>query len=267
MKARTRSKLVAFTSLGAALYSIGSYATAYIQSPWGLGQFRPAVVIPSIFALLLGPAVGGLSAAIGTLIADSVKHATLYIPSLVAAVPSNFLAFYLFGKLLQGKFRWPRFIAASVLALGIGNALCAVLYALYQATIGVIPIGLLPGLSIGLTVWWFSTMLPFQLLVVPPVLRALAKSVPNLVPQDVIRECLEGVTPKSKLVITLLLTGCLAVGVAALTVFSREVASFFVGALRPDRREAVKSLIAFMFSVTGAALLATGSVLAVARRA
>lgn len=265
MKTQTPSKLVAFTSLGAALYFVGSYATAYIQSPWGLGQFRPAVIIPSIFALLLGPVVGGLSAAIGTLIADSVKHATLYIPSLVAAVPSNFLAFYLFGKLLQRRFRWPRFIVASVLALGIGNALCAVLYTLYQATIGVVSIELLPGLSVGLTIWWFSTMLPFQLLVVPPVLKALAKSIPNLVPQDIIKECLEGVTPKSELVVTLLLVGCVTIGVAVLTILSQEVSLFFVGALRPDRREIVKSLIVSMFSVTGAALLVTGSILTVAK--
>jgi len=145
---RSRSRSVAFTSLGAALYAVGAYATAYVESPWGVGQFRPAVVVPSVFAVLFGPLVGGLSAALGTLVADSLKHMTLYIPSLVAAAPSNFTAFYLLGKLLEGRFRWPRFIASSMLALAVGNGLCAALYVLYKAAIGALPVQLAPGLAL-----------------------------------------------------------------------------------------------------------------------
>jgi hypothetical protein len=46
------------TALCAALYAVGAYATAYIPSPWGFGQFRPAVVIPAFFAVVFGP-LGG----------------------------------------------------------------------------------------------------------------------------------------------------------------------------------------------------------------
>jgi len=263
---RSRSRIVAFTSLGSALYAVGAYATAYIQSPWGAGQFRPAVVVPSVFAVLFGPLVGGLSAALGTLVADSLKHVTLYIPSLMAAVPSNFAAFYLLGKLVENRFRWPRFIASSVLALAVGNGMCAALYTLYKAAIGSIPAQLVPGLSVGLTVWWFSTMLPFQLLAVPPILKALAKALPQLVPDDVRRECTEGVTPRRELALALSLTGALAASVALLTAFSQQVASFFVGGLPATAREVVKSLIVAMFSATAAALLAASALVALRKR-
>jgi len=252
--------------LGAALYAVGAYATAYIQSPWGMGQFRPAVIVPSLFAVLFGPLVGGLSAALGTLVADSLKHMILYIPSLVAAVPSNFVAFYTFGKLLKGRFRWPRFIASSLLALAVGNGMCAALYMLYKAAIGAIPAQLVPGLVVGLTVWWFSTMLPFQLLAVPPVLKALAKALPQLIPGDVRRECTEGVTPRRELALALSLTGALAASVALLTALSQHAASLFVGGLPAAAREVVKSLIVAMFSTTAAALLAAGVLVALRRR-
>jgi hypothetical protein len=81
----------------AALYGVGSLATAYIPSPWGFGQFRPAVIVPAFFAVIYGPIPAGIGAALGTLIADSVKHGYLYPGSLIAAVPGNFLGFYLFG--------------------------------------------------------------------------------------------------------------------------------------------------------------------------
>jgi len=261
-----RSRIVAFTSLGSALYAVGAYATAYIQSPWGVGQFRPAVVVPSVFAVLFGPFVGGLSAALGTLVADSLKHMTLYIPSLVAAAPSNFAAFYLFGKLVENRFRWPRFIASSILALAVGNGTCAVLYTLYKAAIGSIPAQLVPGLSVGLTAWWFSTMLPFQLLAVPPILRALAKALPQLVPEDVRRECIERVTPRRELALALLSTGALAACVALLAALSQQVASFLVSGLPAVAREMVRSLVVSMFSVTAVALLATGAFVALPRK-
>jgi uncharacterized membrane protein len=263
---RGRSKVVAFTSLGAALYAVGAYATSYVQSPWGMGQFRPAVIVPSVFAVLFGPLVGGLSAALGTLVADSLKHVTLYVPSLVAAVPSNFAAFYLLGKLLEGRFRWPRFIASSLLALAVGNGACAALYALYKAAVGAIPAQLAPGLAVGLTVWWFSTMLPFQLLAVPPILKALARALPQLVPEDVRRECAEGVTPRRELALALSLTGALAASVALLAALSQQAASFFVGGLPAAARDVVRSLIVAMFSVTATALLAAGAFVALRKR-
>lgn len=256
------SRRIAFTSLGAVLYAVGAYATAYIESPWGMGQFRPAVIIPSIFAILFGPWVGGASGAIGTLIADSIKHGTLYVPSLVAAVPSNFLAFYLLGLILRGGFRWPRFIAASLLSLAVGNVMCAALYTSYKASIGALPPQLVPGLIAGLSLWWFATMIPFQLLALPPALKALVRALPTLAPLDVREECMSSSTPKGTVVATLCLTGILMITVGSAVFFSRDVATFFVGALSPVLREVVKSLVVAMFSVTGALLLLAGVLVA-----
>jgi len=101
---RSVSLEVAMSATCAVLYAMGSYLTAYTASPWGSGQFRPAVVLPAIFATLFGPIVGGLGAALGTLIADSVKYGQIYVRSLVAAVPGNFVGFYLFGRLMQKRF-------------------------------------------------------------------------------------------------------------------------------------------------------------------
>jgi len=263
VKASEISRRAAFTSLGAALYAIGAYATAYIESPWGMGQFRPAVIIPSIFAILFGPWVGGVSGAVGTLIADSVKHGTLYIPSLIAAVPANFLAFYLLGALLRGRFRWPRFIAASVLSLAVGNVLCAVLYTSYKSLIGALPPQLVPGLITGLSLWWFATMVPFQLLALPPVLKAIVSALPSLAPLDVREECVSGSTPKREMFATLCLTGALMIIVGLAVLLSQSVASFFVGALSPGLREMVKSLVAAMFSATGVMLIVASAFVAI----
>ena len=71
---KTASLDVAQCAMCAVLYAMGSYLTAYISSPWGSGQFRPAVVIPAVFSTLFRPVVGGVGAAVGTLIVDSVKH-------------------------------------------------------------------------------------------------------------------------------------------------------------------------------------------------
>jgi hypothetical protein len=60
--------------MNAVLYAILSFATANIQSSWYSGQFRPAIVVPALFASVFGPLLGGIGAAVGTLIADSVKH-------------------------------------------------------------------------------------------------------------------------------------------------------------------------------------------------
>ncbi|MEM5825399.1 MAG: hypothetical protein QXX58_03090, partial [Thermofilaceae archaeon] len=268
--ARVVKRGVAFTtalvSLNAALYACGAYATAYIQSPWGMGQFRPAIVIPSVFAVLFGPWVGGVGAALGTLVADSIKHGTLYLPSLIAAVPSNFAAFFLLGKLLEGRFRWPRFITASLLCLLLGNALCAVLYTSYKAAIGALPVQMIPGLSVGLTTWWFSTMIPFQLLAVPPILRGLVKALPHLTPPDVRKECTEGVTPKRELVLALLLASIPALVVAVSVAVSEGVADFFVGALPARVQGLVRSLIVVMFAATGVGLLGASVFVASGRK-
>jgi energy-coupling factor transport system substrate-specific component len=62
---------VVYAALGAALYGGLSYVTNFIQLP-GAGNvtFRPAIVIPLLFAVLFGPWVGLFAGGVGNLIGD-----------------------------------------------------------------------------------------------------------------------------------------------------------------------------------------------------
>lgn len=205
---RPLSLTVALTSICAGLYAIGSFATAYIPSPWGAGQFRPAVVIPSLFAVIAGSFPAGIGAALGTLIADSVKHGRLYEGSLFAAVPGNFLGFYLFGYIVRKRFTWGRFVLASNVTLTLANFVTAALYVLvfkilYLPYIGkpdlkylAYPSQALVALIIGMTIYWFVTMLPFVLLVTPMLIRAVASAFPSIIPEDVRRNSLKEEIPQ-----------------------------------------------------------------------
>ncbi len=196
------SLIIVATSINAALYAVGSFTTAYIPSPWGMGQFRPAVVIPAFFTVIFGPWAGGIGAALGTLIADSIKHGGLYPGSLLAAVPGNFIGFFILGYFLRKKFNWARFITATNISLLVANAVVAFLYVfvykfLYAQTSAFTQAtgDALIALSVGLTIFWFVTMVPFVLLLVPPLLSVAIKAFPSIVPPELKAS---GVTPVPK---------------------------------------------------------------------
>ncbi|XHH09118.1 MAG: ECF transporter S component [Candidatus Bathyarchaeia archaeon] len=206
--------IIVATAVNAALYAVGSLTTAYIPSPWGIGQFRPAVVIPSFFATIFGPWAGGLGAALGTLIADSIKHGGIYPGSLLSAVPGNFIGFFIMGYFLRKKFTWSRFITWTNISLLIANSLVAFLYVymykfLYAQTATFISASndALIVLSAGLTIFWFVTMLPFVLIITPPLLAVVNKAFPSIVSPE-IKEA--GIKPVPK---RLLGTSMLAPGV------------------------------------------------------
>lgn len=254
------------TVLCAGLYAIGSYMTAYIPSPWGFGQFRPAVVVPSFFAVIFGPMPAGVGAAIGTLIADSVKHGYLYEGSLFAAVPGNFLGFYLFGYIVRKRFTWGRFILASNLTLTLANLVVAALYVfvfkvLYLGQLGNLSFDALAFLVIGLTIWWFVTMLPFVLLVTPPLIRAAATAFPTIVPEDVRTHSLQEELPETTFSLAVLVPGIimLLVGLTtSYTTLSVYLSNFF-GA-------STKDLIQLMFYGSGGALSSLGLIILVSKK-
>jgi len=254
------SLLTVAMSLCAALYAVGSYATAYIPSPWGFGQFRPAVVIPAFFATIFGPMPAGIGAAIGTLIADSIKHGYLYPGSYLAAVPGNFIGFYLFGYIVKKKFTWGRFILASNVTLTLANLIVAFLYVflfkvlyLGQASYATMPTDALIFLSIGLTIWWFVTMLPFVLLVTPPLVRAVATAVPSVVPEGVRTHSLKEELPRNTLSLSMLVPGLimLLVGLATtFTILGEYISTFFA--------DPTPTLIQLMFYASGSILSILG---------
>jgi uncharacterized membrane protein len=218
------SLLIVAAAMCAALYAVGCYVTAYIPSPWGFGQFRPAIVIPAFFGAIFGPLPAALGAAIGTLIADSTKHGTLYMGSLIAAVPGNFVGFYVFGYILKKKFSWTRFISASLITLTVANLIVAFLYVFafkvfYMQALPLTTNELIY-LSIGLTTWWFVTMLPFTLLITPPVIRVVAAAFPSLVSDDLRTHALKVEFPKLSFSLAMVIPGVIMLLIGAATTFT-----------------------------------------------
>lgn len=253
------SLLIVATALCAGLYAVGSYLTAYIPSPWGAGQFRPAVIIPAFFAAIFGPMTGGVGAALGTLIADSAKHGYPYPGSFLAAVWGNFIGFYLFGWILKKKFSWRRFVAASNITLTLANAIVAFLYVflfkvLYLNNLtykGTLDVQIF--FSIGLTIWWFVTMLPFVLLVTPLLIRAAARAMPSIVPKDVRLYSINEDLPKTTFSLAFLVPGLIMVltGLAA----SYSILGDYINS---SLGEPISTVIRLMFYVSGGVLSILG---------
>mgnify|MGYP001086819079 CR=1 FL=1 len=217
-------KLIAFeasqSAMCAVLYAVGSYFTAYISSPWGFGQFRPAVVVPAVFATLFGPYVGGLGAALGTLIVDSAKYGQIYVRSIVSAVPGNFVGFYLFGWLMKRRFSWENFIKTSQVTLVVSNAIVAFLYVYFRAFVEAsYPAAFRDAwiqISLGLVAWWYVTMLPFVLLIGPPMIRAVVSAFPGLVSSNVRSSTLKSELPRRSFALSMIAPGLfmLLIGIA-----------------------------------------------------
>ncbi len=252
------SRSLMATAICAALYAVGCYSTAYIPSPWGFGQFRPAVIIPALFATIFGPLPAAVGAAIGTLIADSVKHGCLYLGSLIAAVPGNFLGFYLFGWILQRRFTWSRFIAASHLTLTLANLLVAALYILVFKVLYLgqlrLPLNALIFLIFGLTIWWFVTMLPFVLLVTPPLIRAVASAYPSLVPEEVAHHTLREEIPERWFALSMIIPG-VAMVLLGFSITGTGLGAFISGFFG----SATRSLVEAMTYLSGGALTLIGA--------
>jgi hypothetical protein len=205
--------LVALTSICASLYALGSFATSYIESPWGTGQFRPAVVIPAVFAILFGPIPGAVGAAVGTLIVDSAKHGQFYLKSLIAAVPGNFIGFYFLGHYLHTRFTWTRYVVISIVTLVFANFIVAVLSVPVWTAIFLPEVfSKLPTvswifISLGLTLWWFSSMLPFVLLAVPPTIRGACKAFPSIISESVVNATVSNEIPRLTFAAALIFPG------------------------------------------------------------
>ena len=264
LRGRPRAVDVSATALCAALYAIGCLLTAYITSPWGFGQFRPAVVIPGVFAIIFGPWPAAIGAAIGTLVADSIKHGTLYIPSLVAAVPGNFIGFFMLGRLLKGRFSWRRFVVVSSLMLVVANAIVAFLYVGTIYFMGFLPPELSPQalalFALALTIWWFATMLPFMLFVTPILVKAIARAAPSLVPEDVVSASFRA-EDRKMFFLALVLPGLTFVALGALLAFTPLGSIVFAGLvvkLKPGYALLSLEAMKFLLAISGSILFALG---------
>ena len=95
---------IAAFALNAALYvALGILVSTILPINFGGVRFWPQVIIPAVFAVVFGPWVGGLGAAVGIFISD-VSLGGSPLLSLMAGITSNFLGFWLLGYIANKKF-------------------------------------------------------------------------------------------------------------------------------------------------------------------
>jgi hypothetical protein len=113
---------IAMIALDAALYAALGYLFYFIlpiTTPGlGLVRFWPQVVIPAVFAAILGPAVGAAGAGIGIFISDMLIHGNALL-SLMAGVPSNAIMFAIIGYMSMRRANW----RVPLIGLGLISAL------------------------------------------------------------------------------------------------------------------------------------------------
>lgn len=129
---------IAMAGISAALYAIVGYLTNLgIVSPVvGVVRFWPSVIVPAVFAVLFGPWVGGISAAIGIFISDMVYPGHgIALLSLTVGVPSNFAGFFLIGLISKRNMKWSHIAIA--LAVGGFTVIGMIAYLLYLTLLSV----------------------------------------------------------------------------------------------------------------------------------
>ena len=107
-----------YTAVGLVIY----FVFPIVAPTVGGVRFWPVVVIPATFAFLFGPMVGGVGAAIGIFISDTLIHGDPLL-SFTVGVPANLVAFGLIGYLSHKKLDWKK----TFLSLGVGVAILATL--------------------------------------------------------------------------------------------------------------------------------------------
>lgn len=159
---------VATIVLSAVLYAIGKAITAFIPTPWGIGQLLVGVFIPVYFSVVSETLPAAIGAGLGTFIGDVLFLTPLGLTnpflSLVAGVPANFVAALLIGYFVKKYASWSSFVAACISFITMGNLIAAasVVYFVH------LPVSLI----LGFVVFWNTTSVPAAIIGVPILLRA-----------------------------------------------------------------------------------------------
>jgi len=124
-----KSRAVALVAIFASLYAVTSLATAYLPTGPFFIQFRPAIAVPMVAAVISSPLIAGLSAAIGTFTASIVRYGTP-IYTMFSGTPANFLGFYVMGYsyrvLRRRNVHWMKaLIISSLIGLVVGSIIIA----------------------------------------------------------------------------------------------------------------------------------------------
>lgn len=168
-RGQSLSTKISVIAITATLYAVGKGLTAYIPSPWGVGQLLIGLFLPAFFAVTSDTLSVAIGAGLGTFLGDALiltpLGETTPILSLVAGVPANFIAFLLFGWFVKKYRSWPAFIGATVSFVTLGN--------LIAATNVVLFLSLPSSLVFGLTVFWDTAAIPAVIIGVPVLVRAV----------------------------------------------------------------------------------------------
>ena len=183
-----RSKFVATAAICAALYAIANGLTSFISTPFGIGEFRPGIVIPVFFALVSGPVPAAIGAGVGSFIGDMFtlvpEGRSTFLWALFAGGLGNFFGILALGWIYQKLRTWRGFIFGTTVGLFLGNLVAATgvvfigMYFIPLSKLNPFPgmlgdLGLAGGLLIGLLLFWFGTMFPFVVILDPPLVRIM----------------------------------------------------------------------------------------------
>jgi uncharacterized membrane protein len=185
-------------AVSAALYAIVGVLTnmGLVTPVVGVVKFWPAVIVPAIFAVLFGPWVGGIGAAIGIFVSDMVQPGHGFaLLSVTAGCTSNFVGFYLVGLISRRSMKWRDIVSLLLVSSLVLMGMMGYLFMINQLTLEILAIfvcvifasdaivvgfglwkpewktyglgaviGLLVGSAIiGFTLWGYSQILPLPL--------------------------------------------------------------------------------------------------------
>jgi len=179
----TAAGKVTLIAMTAAMYAVAKGLTAFIPTPFGVGQFLLFIFVPAFFAIVGDTLSAAIGAGIGTFLGDVVfltpLGGTNPALSLVSGVPANFFAFLLYGYLVKRFQSWPAFISSTVLCITLGNFIAGALVVAFAAQVflpafsTVIARYGVVSLVLGFTLFWTGTMVPTVVIAVPLLLRVV----------------------------------------------------------------------------------------------
>jgi hypothetical protein len=159
---------VSVIAISAALFAVTKGVTAFIRTPWGVGQLFIAAFIPVFFALTADSVPAALGAGAGSFLGDILflvpLGATTPFYALTIGAPANFVATLLLSAFVKRYRSWSAFVAATVSFLTLGNLIAAALL------VYLVPLPV--QLILGFTVYWNMTAIPAILIGVPILVRA-----------------------------------------------------------------------------------------------
>jgi hypothetical protein len=164
------SAWIAIAGTTAGLYAVGKWMTAFVPTPWGVGQLLIGIFLPAFMAVVADTVPVAIGAGIGTFVGDIFVRTNPSL-SLVAGVPANFFAFLLFGYFVKKYPTWPAFVASTVAFVTLGNLIAATSVYLFAGQL--LGVTLPSSAILGLTVFWNTTTIPAILIAVPILVRSV----------------------------------------------------------------------------------------------